>query len=156
MIFFLIFFFFYVTLSLGFAMAATVISDSNGNIIGVATKKIFTKEVVLGEAHEILLAVQSATSCGAYFLILEGDALNVVLTFPYIYFLSLVGTLKKFIGVLTLEHIIWLNGSLPIQCLEAFLQDHQLSLPSGSRIEKIFSRNLFPLSIRGKKNQLED
>jgi hypothetical protein len=71
--------FFYVTLSLGFAMAATVISDSNGNIIGVATKKIFTKEVALGEAHATLLAVQSATSCGAYFLILEGDALNVVL-----------------------------------------------------------------------------
>jgi hypothetical protein len=58
---------------------ATVISDSNGNIIGVATKKIFTKEVALGKAHATLLAVQSATSCGAYFLILEGDALNVVL-----------------------------------------------------------------------------
>jgi hypothetical protein len=76
------------------------------------------------------------------------------LTFPYIYFLSLVGTLKKFIGVLTLEHIIWLNGSLPTECLEAFLQDHQLSLSSGSRIEKMFPRNLFPLSIRGKKKSI--
>ena len=62
-----------------FAVATTVVSDSNDNIIGVATKKIFTKDVALGEAQAALLAVHTAAFCGVYSLILEGDALNVVL-----------------------------------------------------------------------------
>jgi hypothetical protein len=56
-----------------------VISDSNGNIIGAATKKILTKDVVLGEAQAALLAVHTTAYCGVYSLILKGDALNVVL-----------------------------------------------------------------------------
>lgn len=51
----------------------------NGNIIGVATRKILAKDAALGAAHAALLAVQTATSCGAYSFILEGDALNIVL-----------------------------------------------------------------------------
>jgi hypothetical protein len=35
--------------------------------------------LLLGEAHAALLAVQTIASCSAYSLILEGDALNVVL-----------------------------------------------------------------------------
>jgi hypothetical protein len=68
-----------VALSSDFAMVVTVVSDSNDNIIGAATKKILTKDVTLGEAQATLLAVHIAASCGAYSLILEGDALNVVL-----------------------------------------------------------------------------
>jgi hypothetical protein len=56
-----------------------VVSDSSGNIIGAATKKILTKDVTLGEAQAALLAVHTAASCSAYSLTLEGDALNVVL-----------------------------------------------------------------------------
>ena len=68
-----------VALSLDFAVVATIISDSNDNIIGVATKKILTTDVALGEAQAALLAVYTAASCCVYSLILEGDALNVVL-----------------------------------------------------------------------------
>jgi hypothetical protein len=68
-----------VVLSSDFAVAATVVSNSNGNTIGAATKKILTKDVALGEALAALLAVQTATSSDAYSLILEEDALNAVL-----------------------------------------------------------------------------
>jgi hypothetical protein len=68
-----------VALSSDFAVAATAVSDSNGNIIGAATKKILTKDVALGEAQAALLAVHTAASCSVYSLIFEGDALNVVL-----------------------------------------------------------------------------
>ena len=60
-------------------MTATVVSDSKDNIIGVATKKILTKDVALGEAQTALLNVRTAVSCSVYSFILEGDALNVVL-----------------------------------------------------------------------------
>jgi hypothetical protein len=43
-----------VALSLDFAMVAMVVSDSNGNIIEAATKKILTKDVALGEAQAAL------------------------------------------------------------------------------------------------------
>ena len=51
-----------VALSLDFAMVATVVNDSNGNIIGAATKKILSKDVALGEAQVALLAVHTAAS----------------------------------------------------------------------------------------------
>ena len=66
-----------VAFSSEFAVAAMVVGDSNGNIIGAATKKILTKDVALREAQATLLVVH-ITTCGAYSLILEGDALNVV------------------------------------------------------------------------------
>jgi hypothetical protein len=68
-----------VALSSNFVVATMVVSDSRSNIIGGTTKKILTKDVALGEAQVALLMVHTATSCGAYSLILEGDALNVVL-----------------------------------------------------------------------------
>jgi hypothetical protein len=77
-------YYFYVTLSSNFALIVMVISDSNGNIIGAAIKKIFTKDVALGEAHAAFLAVQTAAACGCYSLILEGDALNVVLAIQHL------------------------------------------------------------------------
>jgi hypothetical protein len=68
-----------VVLSSNFAVTATVISDSNGNTIRATTKKILTKDVALGEVQATLLAVHTVASCSVYSLILEGDALNVVL-----------------------------------------------------------------------------
>jgi hypothetical protein len=66
-----------VALSSNFVVAVMVVSDSCGNIICGATKKILIKDVALGEAQVALLTIHTATSCGAYSLILEGDALNV-------------------------------------------------------------------------------
>lgn len=71
---------FVVALRPDFAVAATVISDSKGNIIKAATKRLSIQDVAaIGEAHAALLAIQTAADCGVYSLILEGDALNVIL-----------------------------------------------------------------------------
>ena len=68
-----------VALSSDFTVAVTVVSDSNGNIIRAATKKILTKDVALGEALAAFLAVQTIASYSAYSLILKWNALNVVI-----------------------------------------------------------------------------
>lgn len=112
-------------LSPNFAVAITVDSNSNENNIGATTKKILTKDVALDEAHATFLAVQIAASFGVYSLIFERYALNVVLaiqqphclrvgvflmlflTFFSICFFSIIGKLKKFLGVLTIKSILF-------------------------------------------------
>lgn len=62
-----------------FAVAAMVLSDSNGNIVQAVTKRLSTTDAAIGEAQAALLAVQCAASFGVYSLILEGDAINIIL-----------------------------------------------------------------------------
>jgi hypothetical protein len=62
-----------------FSVAAMVLSDSNGNIIQAITKRLSTTDAAIGEAQAALLAIQSAASFGVYSLILEGDAINIIL-----------------------------------------------------------------------------
>jgi hypothetical protein len=50
--------------------AATVINDSDGNIIKVITKRLTTNDAAIGEAQVALLAIQTATSCGVNSLII--------------------------------------------------------------------------------------
>jgi hypothetical protein len=63
-----------------FADAAKVLSDSNGNIIKAISKHLSTIDDVIGETQVTLLAIQSVASLGVYSLILEGDAINIILT----------------------------------------------------------------------------
>jgi hypothetical protein len=62
-----------------FSVAAMVFSDSNGKIIHAATKRLSTTDASIGEAQAALLASQIAYSLGIYSLILEGDAINIIL-----------------------------------------------------------------------------
>jgi hypothetical protein len=62
-----------------FSVAAMVLSDSNGKIIHAATKRLSTTDASIGEAQAALLASQIASSLGIYSLILEGDAINIIL-----------------------------------------------------------------------------
>ena len=57
-----------------------VLSDSNGKIIHVATKCLFTIDATIGEAQAALLASQIASSLGIFSLTLEEDAINIILT----------------------------------------------------------------------------
>jgi len=52
-----------------FAVAAAVISDFDGNIIKVATKRRLTNDASIGEAHAAMLAAQTAASCGVKFFV---------------------------------------------------------------------------------------
>jgi hypothetical protein len=56
-----------------------VLSDSNGKIIHAATKRLSTTDASIGEAQAALLASQIASSIVIYSLILEGDAINIIL-----------------------------------------------------------------------------
>lgn len=60
-------------------VAAMVLSDSNGNILHATTKRFFTIDTAVGEAQAGLLATQVATSSGIYSLLIEGDAINIIL-----------------------------------------------------------------------------
>ena len=48
-------------------------------IIQVITKHLSTTDAPIREAQVALLTIQSAASFGVYFLILEGDAINIIL-----------------------------------------------------------------------------
>jgi hypothetical protein len=63
-----------------FYVAVMVLSDYNGNIIQAITKRLSTTDTAIGEAQAALLAIQSVASFGVYSLILEGDAINIILT----------------------------------------------------------------------------
>ncbi|GLT72718.1 hypothetical protein SLA2020_446260 [Shorea laevis] len=64
---------FVVALRPDFAVAATVISDSKGNIIKAATKRLSIQDVAaIGEAHAALLAIQTATIVESILLSLKG------------------------------------------------------------------------------------
>ncbi|XP_059436361.1 uncharacterized protein LOC132169326 [Corylus avellana] len=62
-----------------FAVVAAVISDDMRNIISVATQKLNSTDVLQGEASVALLAARLVVSSGCDKLMLEGDALLVVL-----------------------------------------------------------------------------
>jgi hypothetical protein len=62
-----------------FSVATMVLSDSNGKIIHTATKCLSTIDASIGEAQAALLASQIVSSIGIYSLILEGDAINIIL-----------------------------------------------------------------------------
>jgi uncharacterized membrane protein len=62
-----------------FAVATAVINNSTGNIIGVATQKLFFTNVGMGEAAAALLTTWLAATCGVTSFALEGDAFLVVL-----------------------------------------------------------------------------
>jgi len=62
-----------------FVVAATIISDENGNIILAVTQKLTHSYALLGEASTALLTSQLAASSGCGNLFLEGDALLVIL-----------------------------------------------------------------------------
>jgi hypothetical protein len=62
-----------------FAVAAVVISNHAGDIIYAVTKKISTLDAAVGEAQAALLATHAAGSYGVGNLILEGDAINIIL-----------------------------------------------------------------------------
>jgi hypothetical protein len=62
-----------------FAVAATVISDERGDIVGAATQKLHCTDALQGETHAALLAICLAESLGCRLVVLEGDALLVAL-----------------------------------------------------------------------------
>jgi hypothetical protein len=62
-----------------FSVAAAVISDDRGNIVGAATQKLHCTDALQGEALAALLTSRLAASLGYKLLALEGDALLVVL-----------------------------------------------------------------------------
>ncbi|KAE7996355.1 hypothetical protein FH972_001086 [Carpinus fangiana] len=62
------------------AVVTVVISEHADDIIYAATKRIFTQDAAVGEALAALLATHAASLYGVYNLILEGDAINIILT----------------------------------------------------------------------------
>jgi hypothetical protein len=62
-----------------FAVAAVVISDDMGNIIGATTQKLIYTDVLQGEASTALLVARLAVFSRCDKRMLEGDALLVVL-----------------------------------------------------------------------------
>jgi hypothetical protein len=62
-----------------FAVAMAVLIDEFGNIIAVASKKLVSTDMMQEEAVAALLAVCLAAFSGCDHLLLEGDALLVVL-----------------------------------------------------------------------------
>jgi hypothetical protein len=62
-----------------FAVAAAVLSDHLGEIIYARTQKLFSFDVLSGEASAALLASHLAASLGFSNFTLEGDALLVIL-----------------------------------------------------------------------------
>jgi hypothetical protein len=62
-----------------FAVAVAVLSDENGTIFAAATQKLVSTDVLQGEAHAALLVVRLATSMGLGLILVEGDALLVIL-----------------------------------------------------------------------------
>jgi hypothetical protein len=62
-----------------FVVAASVISDENGNIIIAVTQKLTYSDALIGEASATLLTSQVTASSGCGNLFLEGDALLVIL-----------------------------------------------------------------------------
>ncbi|XP_059440565.1 uncharacterized protein LOC132173020 [Corylus avellana] len=62
-----------------FAVAAAVLSDEKGAIVGAATQRLNCPDALQGEALAALLTTRLAASFGCNFLSLEGDALLVVL-----------------------------------------------------------------------------
>jgi len=70
-----------------FAVAAAVISNSDGEIILAATQKLSITDALAGEAFAALLTSRLATSVGLENFLLEGDALLVILAVnqPYLF-----------------------------------------------------------------------
>jgi hypothetical protein len=62
-----------------FVVAVAVLSDEFGNIIAAASKKLVSTDVMQKEAAATLLAVRLAAFSRCDHLLLEGDALLVVL-----------------------------------------------------------------------------
>jgi hypothetical protein len=62
-----------------FAVAAAVISNSDGEIILAATQKLSITDALIGEASADLLTTRLATFIGLGNFLLEGDALLVIL-----------------------------------------------------------------------------
>lgn len=62
-----------------FLVTAMVLSDSNSKIIRAATKHLSTTDAAINEAQAALLASQIASSLRISSLILEGDAINIIL-----------------------------------------------------------------------------
>ena len=114
-----------VALSSTFAVAAMVVSDSNGNIIEAATKKMHQVKLMRPfwwfklQLHVVLTFLSLKGMLLIQFLIFNncsclkvGVFLMLFLTFSCICFLFLAEMLRTFLGVLTLEYIVWLNGLL--------------------------------------------
>jgi hypothetical protein len=62
-----------------FAVVSAVLSDSSGEIFAAATLKLYSSDVLLGEASAALLATWLAWSYGLEVFSFEGDALLVIL-----------------------------------------------------------------------------
>ena len=62
-----------------FVVAAAIISDERGDIVGAATQKLHCTDALQGEALAALLASRLAASLSCILVVLEGDALLVVL-----------------------------------------------------------------------------
>jgi hypothetical protein len=62
-----------------FAVAAVVVSDERGEIVGAVTQKLHCFDALQGETHVALLAVRLTDSLGCIMVVLEGDALLVIL-----------------------------------------------------------------------------
>ena len=62
-----------------FVVATTVISDDNGSIFAATMLKLSFINALQGETHATLLAAHLAASLGFGSILLEGDALLVIL-----------------------------------------------------------------------------
>jgi hypothetical protein len=62
-----------------YVVAAAVLSDEKGAMVGAATQRLYCSDALQGEALAALLTARLATSFGCNFFSLEGDALLVVL-----------------------------------------------------------------------------
>jgi hypothetical protein len=63
-----------------FTVAAAVLSDENGVIVGATTQRLSCPDALQGGALFVLLTTRSAVSFGCNFFFLGRDALLVVLT----------------------------------------------------------------------------
>jgi hypothetical protein len=78
-----------VTVKHSYAVAAAILSDDFGNIIATASHKLVSTNALQGEVATALLAICLAVFSSCDHLLLEGDALLVVLAIhlPFIFFL---------------------------------------------------------------------
>lgn len=76
-----------VVIKSNFAVAAAILSDSDGNIIEAAIRRLLIVDAAIGEAHVAILATQLVASCRCSSLIIGGDALIIIPAIKNLFFL---------------------------------------------------------------------
>ena len=148
-----------------YAVAAVMISNDRGDIVGATTQKLQCIEALQGEALAALLASRLAASLGYKLIALEEDALLVVLAinghslFSSWNFSNCIADISLVLSSFQSKNILKVsrsanfrthalkNGPLLILFLKAFSQDLLFSLSSKSEMEKILHGNPFLIQL---------